>query len=194
MGAPKKWIDSVGGWKAYGGEVYNRVSAERARWVQDLVGRRLRDTKFRVDVLVEADDIEELSERLRRRGADEEKTAAVMQRMRMFESPYEGLSFGGLVGEDKGVKEREVDPMEEGEVGPPESGYVVSMSGRKGLRRLHYIGLCHRLLGIDYLRWEALGEAEPGEEQYDACCKQCWPKGRGSEEETEAEEESDSEE
>ena len=186
----------MGGWKAHGGEVYNRASAERARWVQDLVGRRLRDSKFRVDVLVEADDVEELSERLRRRGADEEKTAAVMQRMRMFECPYEGLSSEDVVGEDKGAKEFEVDPVEEEEVAPPESGYVVSMSGRKGLRRLHYIGLCHRLPGIDYLRWEALGEAEPGEERYDACCKQCWPKGRGSEaeEETEAEEESDSEE
>ena len=110
----------------------------------------------------------------------------------MSECPYEGLSFENVVGEDKGAKEPEVDLVEED--APPESGYVVSMSGRKGLRRLHYIGLCHRLLGIDYLRWEALGEAEPGEEQYDACCKQCWPKGRGSEEETEAEEESDSEE
>ena len=54
------------------------------------------------------------------------------------------------------------------------------------------LGLCHRLPGLDYLHWEALGVNEPKSDQYDLFCKQCWPKGFGAEDETEAEEESTS--
>ena len=56
-------------------------------------------------------------------------------------------------------------------------GYVCSVTGRHGLRRLHYVGLCHRKPGFDYAVFTLLGSDVPGPENYDDVCKQCWPTG-----------------
>ena len=53
-------------------------------------------------------------------------------------------------------------------------GYVVSISGKKRLRRLHFRGSCHRIPGIDYLDFEDFGHHLPAESQYDDYCHQCW--------------------
>jgi len=56
-----------------------------------------------------------------------------------------------------------------------ERGYVVSI-GKKGWRRLHFLGGCSRHPGIHYLEYEFLGETQPKEDEYDDTCKQCWGK------------------
>jgi len=59
-----------------------------------------------------------------------------------------------------------------------EQGYVVSL-GKRGWRRLHYLGGCSRLPGVHYLRFELLGIERPPPDGYDDVCQQCWgPKGR----------------
>ena len=45
--------------------------------------------------------------------------------------------------------------------------------GKKGWRRLHYLGGCARLPGIHYLNYEFLGEEQPKEDKYDDTCGQC---------------------
>ena len=54
-------------------------------------------------------------------------------------------------------------------------GYVCSVTGRHGLRRLHYVGLCHRKPGFDDVVFTLLGSDVPGPENYEGrlwliCC------------------------
>ena len=58
------------------------------------------------------------------------------------------------------------------------SGYVISISGKKQLRRLHYCGACYRILGAVYLEFENRGTTLPGEHEYDDYCHQCWRDSR----------------
>ena len=64
----------------------------------------------------------------------------------------------------------------DGEVATPK-GYVTSISGKRRLRRLHYVGQCHRLPGVDYLEFETHGEKQPHATLYDDYCRQCWRSG-----------------
>ncbi len=67
--------------------------------------------------------------------------------------------------------------MEEPEVPKIGSGYVVSVSGKKGLRRLHRWGWCHRVPGVDYRKFVEYGDRCPGADLYDDFCHQCWRGG-----------------
>ena len=82
---------------------------------------------------------------------------------------------GEISSETETVEHR--NKVEATEVSPKE-GYVVSISGKKKLRRLHFRGSCHRIPGIDYLDFEDFGRHLPAESQYDDYCRQCW-RGRG---------------
>ncbi len=53
-------------------------------------------------------------------------------------------------------------------------GYVVSLSGKHNFRRLHMLGRCWRVLGVDYSRYEFLGEETPPPRAYDDFCGKCW--------------------
>ncbi len=48
------------------------------------------------------------------------------------------------------------------------------MVGKRRTRRLHYLGACHRVPGIDYLDYEELGPHLPSEDAYVLVCKNCW--------------------
>ena len=60
-----------------------------------------------------------------------------------------------------------------------ESGCVVSLVKRgKALhRKLHYVGQCHLVLGVDYVRFLWLGPTKPEAEGYGNACTRCWPTG-----------------
>ena len=58
-------------------------------------------------------------------------------------------------------------------IGVP-SGYVISISGKKQFRRLHFFGGCHRLPGVDYIDFEDRGHTLPSVHEYDDYCHQCW--------------------
>ena len=55
-----------------------------------------------------------------------------------------------------------------------ERGYVVSISTKHRLRRLHYLGKCHRVPKIHYQDFEFLGMELPDQDAYDDYCRQCW--------------------
>ena len=55
--------------------------------------------------------------------------------------------------------------------------YVVSLRGRGLIRKLHVIGGCHRIPGVDYAEFQMLGTEQPESRAYGSFCKQCWPSG-----------------
>jgi hypothetical protein len=54
--------------------------------------------------------------------------------------------------------------------------YVVSVTAKHRLRRLHRVGMCWQLPGIDYSNFRVLF-GEPGAADFDLCCKECWSSG-----------------
>ncbi len=56
-------------------------------------------------------------------------------------------------------------------------GYVVSISKKTGYRRLHALGRCYRVPGIDYKQFELQGEDPPAERLYDGYCAQMLESG-----------------
>jgi len=84
-------------------------------------------------------------------------------------------------------------PLAEAGAGPPESGYVVSIS-KSDWRRLHRLGGCSRHPGIHYLQFELLGAGKPRPEDYDDYCRQCWKAGTPEESSGEDESETEQEE
>ena len=52
-------------------------------------------------------------------------------------------------------------------------GHYLCFSGKKGIRTLHRLGSCYALPGVDYLRYEYLGDAFPPVASFDAICKLC---------------------
>ena len=59
------------------------------------------------------------------------------------------------------------------------TGYAVSISGCQRIRRLHFMGACFRVPGLDYLDFEILGDSIPNSDLYDVYCGQCWAGGEG---------------
>ena len=57
---------------------------------------------------------------------------------------------------------------------PPVEGYVVSITGHARLRRLHFVGLCHRRPGVHFQEWSAHGKTLPVPSAYDTVCRACW--------------------
>ena len=72
----------------------------------------------------------------------------------------------------KTAGERSAPKIPDGEV-----GYVISLvrKGRRTHKKLHYLGQCHLVPGVDYLRYEWIGPQRPGVEFYDSVCIRCWP-------------------
>ena len=56
-------------------------------------------------------------------------------------------------------------------------GYVISISGKRRVRRLQFVGLCHRLPGLDFLDYECHDDELPAGGLYDDYCHQCWRTG-----------------
>jgi hypothetical protein len=54
--------------------------------------------------------------------------------------------------------------------------YVVSVTAKQKMRRLHRVGWCWRVPGLDYRSFRAL-PGEPGASDFDLCCKDCWRSG-----------------
>ena len=59
----------------------------------------------------------------------------------------------------------------------PVKGFVVSVSGKRKVRRLHCVGRCDRIPGVDILDYVLCGEEQPLDTSYDDYCQQCWRAG-----------------
>jgi hypothetical protein len=58
----------------------------------------------------------------------------------------------------------------------PPAGFIISITSRRRMRRLHHASGCWRVPGLDYALFEHHGETLPGPELYDLRCKDCWAK------------------
>ena len=54
---------------------------------------------------------------------------------------------------------------------------MVSIVGRRAVRRLHHLALGGRLPGKDYKEYVLYGDTCPSANLYDVVCKQCWKEG-----------------
>ncbi len=194
--APPHLLDALGAWRPKGGAVYARTIGLQALEVQRAVAERVRSAADDVDVVGEAADILDIKGRMLKRGADASEAAAIatlMSRGTQQSSappPWKELLPSAPVVEecregaaDKPSSSSSSVPAtlraEQARVPREAMGYVVSLvkKGKATIRRLHFVGLCHLVPGIDYLRFEEHGRTLPTEEQYDSVCSRCWPKG-----------------
>ena len=70
-------------------------------------------------------------------------------------------------------------------------GFIVVVTQRGRLRRVHYGGGCFRKPGEHYLDWEELGGRAPEPHEFNARCLHCFPPDRQQDREMEAGDESD---
>ena len=210
LGATQSDLDALGCWRPKGGMVYVRQSSTRALKYQKTVATSLRsgDAGF----LNEAAEMRVYECRLPQRGLSdtevEETLEGVFARPRGGRVAEDGVaeqvtgshsgassacghssvsavpiaaeSIAGVQSQTAtGVKRAPKIP--EGEV-----GYVLSLvrRGKQIHKKLHYLGQCHLVPGVDYLRYDWIGPQRLGLEFYDSVCTRCWPIKDAGEDET----------
>ena len=57
----------------------------------------------------------------------------------------------------------------------PSSGFIVSITDKGRMRRLHFLGACGRRPGEHYAKWKHYGELPPRADEIDARCSICFP-------------------
>ena len=57
----------------------------------------------------------------------------------------------------------------------PTSGFIVSITDKGRMRRLHFLGACGRRPGEHYRDWRHYGECPPRADEVDARCRVCFP-------------------
>ena len=96
------------------------------------------------------------------------------------QSPLTGSMVANTQKEDALASGRRQSKIPEGEV-----GYVLSLvrRGKQTHKKLHYLGQCHLVPGVDYLRYDWMGPQRPDVELYDSVCTRCWPAENATEDE-----------
>ncbi len=191
IGITKELIDALPAWGAQGGEGYVRTARQRSRFVQTAVARAARQHSAEWDVFASGDDIPDLTRKLMQRGLTAENAERKAGQWLGHVGAYRGpLQVELAIATPQPSASSTDDSLPQ----PPEptrkrarmtdqrrhlphgvKGYVISMVGRQRTRRLHYLGACHRVPGIDYLEYYELGMSMPDEDTYDLVCRNCWP-------------------
>ncbi len=203
LGYTQDQVDSMGAWSVKGGSGYNKTAKERARRVQEHIARVGRSESARRDVFGETLDQAEVTRRTREKGLDEQEARICARRLitehvTPEEDPAEeeyapkpDLSLSADAPTAPSSSSASASTSTAARLPAEVSGYVISVVGRGKHRCLHYLGLCHRVPGIDYLNYVIHGDDVPGADEYDKVCRKCWPQGAPGEEapgaETEAE-------
>ncbi len=203
LGYSQEQIDGMGTWSVKGGSGYNKTAKGRARQIQEHIARIGRSMSDKRDLFGEELDQGEVIRRLMGKGLDEQESRICSRRLVTGLSQGMGDSEHEQVDECTGALDATIKactPASSSASGsqsaaarlPSEvTGYVVSLASRGKRRCLHYLGLCHRVPGIDYLNFIIHGEEAPSAEDYDTVCRKCWPQGISADDapgaETEAE-------
>ena len=61
----------------------------------------------------------------------------------------------------------------------PVQGYVISVTRGGRHRKLHHVGSCRFIPGVDYKEFEIYGALMPPMSQLDSCCMWCFGRGAG---------------
>ena len=195
-------IDSLAAWRPRGGAAYVRTVRRRMQKVQADVASKLRVSGNLDDWLDEESEGAKLSLILQKAGVAKATieqqltlllTECLPSRVHVGgDLPLEsgsgleasssdeaseatvGGSPDGLVNASVAVADASAEKDSEDEAEPAEGDYVVSISNKKGFRRLHLVGACHRRPGVHYAIWVLLGREMPDSSVYDESCKDCW--------------------
>ncbi len=205
LGAGKDDIDRLGAWSVKGGAAYIRTVRSHTARLQGVVAQWARAARGKNDTLADQEALDALDQHLGRRGVEAGRRTDILSALtwsgggppdrtalplaRRVEAvagaaSSAGASSSAAVGAaltESGAAAVAVglaDTVGDGDIDAEAcQGYVCSLLGRRGVRRLHYVGLCHRRPGHDYARFRCFGDRLPGKEEYDAVCRQCWPSG-----------------
>ncbi len=208
MGAPAGELKWLSAWKAQGAEAYVRTSRQRTAIIQTTVARLLKLHLDQKDPTGERALLDLATHHLSERGCTEEEVARVINVLRVFpgDSVVEPLwhqvteerfpkgeqdsggTASGSAQSGPAAKTRRIEVSDTSEDETRVSrvqGYVISISRRRGGRRLHKIGLCDRRPGVHYKDFLLKGATRPPPEDYDEYCRDCWregvePRGRES--------------
>ena len=182
-GVPKERRDMLGRWSARGSDEYLRTCAATARRIQGNVAAALRDESGIADIVGEGDMLEAVRARLRERGTSVQLQDERIKRLRLLRDMQPGyeqtnaLAIALQPAEGAERPTHEDSGSDEMDDRPVHGDYVVSIVGASSTRRLHQVGRCPLIPGIDYSRFEGYGTTAPSFNNYHAVCRRCW---RGS--------------
>ncbi len=192
VGAPRSAMSWLLSWKAQGSAGYARTGKAKTLVMQRAVANILKSHFGKTDPVGEVTLIEHLNGHLEKRGVNEEERARVTRALSAFtdqperevlwaaeaaKPPLPSTTTDTVTGPIMGGSS--TDPPPEVDWTATEShevpeGYIISVSSKKRIRRLHLMGACHRLPGIDYTNYIVAGDKCPGSDQYDDYCRHCW--------------------
>ncbi len=202
IGAPPEWLGWLSGWKVKAADVYVRTCRQRTSVLQSTAARVARDFLRGGDPLGEHELHDQLCAHLAGRGVTEEDRDRARRILTSYPWPPvsellwnpSGVTRAESSTAEQGTAEEHPCAQEGRKDAPPRSpsgdlpsddgnlgdvprigtGYVVSISGKRKVRRLHHWGWCHRIPGVDYKFFEEYGAVCPGPEHYHDYCHQCW--------------------
>ena len=197
---PKDWADMLGRWGNDKSDSYVRTHRRRVFLMQTAVAAEARRGENVGKTFDEEEILESLARHLRGKEVSEDDINSQLTKLRSSRSSQEEGARSPLPvappsetcgeGELEGRLEEEVPVLcaETSRLTAPQlplvnamGQYVVSIQGKSGFRRLHLVGACFRVPGVDYLQYELLGQNLPATSTYHASCRNCWPGGLPSE-------------
>ncbi len=201
LGASAADVDKLGAWAARGGAAYVRTTREHTARYQEVIGESIRSSRGGADAVADHEALEELERGMTARGVEKGRRDRVIAGLIWSPSgaaprtdPPLGRAARSTSAEQtlaravcdvaagsSSAQERE-GPSSAAQAAaktetPQVQGYVCSVTGRRGVRRLHFVGRCHRKPGLDYAAFQEHGEERPSAGEYDVICRQCWPDG-----------------
>jgi len=179
----KSQRDFLGRWRPQQSDDYLRTHKAVVRRIQLQVVEAIRSDDARID---ESENFAELKDYLKEKGWQEAQVAAQLKRLQTTtglgpaappvapdSSGSMDMEIQAVTGEDSECLEEEGHPEEQTE--DRACCYIISYSNKRRFRRLHLNGGCWRRPERDLLDFAYCETVRAGD--FDAACKDCWPKG-----------------
>ncbi len=179
-GAPRSSLSWLLSWKGHGGAGYSRAGKDKTLTIQTQVARILRGHLGKGDPVGDHGLLGRLREHLCQRDVAPEEIDRIVHALTAYpESPIREFLWPAELASSSADVPAAVPPTASDastidiHQDLPQ-GYIISISAKKGVRRLHLMGACHRLPGLDYVDYEVVGDKCPSSDKYDDYCRNCW--------------------
>ncbi len=206
-GAPLEMLSWLAAWRTKGAATYSRTGASRTVRLQTKLAAIARAHRGKKDPFGERENARRLTDHLRKRGMEPERICEITELIAAFPDgasaaaawdenplridhderdddvegrPHEARAGGaGSAASPPQKRRREslAQPTTSMSTEITTGNYIITISAKHGLRRLHLVGACYRRPHIDYKHFQDLGPVCPSADCYDSYCKDCW---RGS--------------
>ena len=160
---PQGWVDLLGRWGASGGEGYVRTHRTRVHLMQEAVAKSFREDKDPYKIFGESHLLDSLRIHLEAKGIDQATVLHQMACLTLISRTVECDATPLLR-----IPDMLSDASDEETTAIPEVGnHIVDLQGMfvvgisRSVRRLHRVGLCHRLPGVHYKNFEVIGPDMP---------------------------------